>query len=98
MEGPFCDPDLKLIETLGWDGTRFPRLERHKACPRRCNDLYRPGWSLLMRPHRPGHGGETQIGVDLQALLTGSCHKIGRSSLIADHHGVTTQKLPRIAP
>lgn len=31
MEGPFCDPDLKLIETLGWDGTSFPRLERHKA-------------------------------------------------------------------
>ncbi len=31
MESPFRDPDLKLIETFGWDGAGFPRLQRHKA-------------------------------------------------------------------
>lgn len=30
MEGAFRDPGLKLIETFGWDGTRFPRLGRHR--------------------------------------------------------------------
>lgn len=31
MESAFCDPGLKLIETFGWDGTRFVRLDRHRA-------------------------------------------------------------------
>lgn len=31
MESPFCQPDLKLIETFGWDGTAYPRLARHRA-------------------------------------------------------------------
>ena len=31
MESPFCQPDLKLIETFGWDGAAFPRLARHFA-------------------------------------------------------------------
>ena len=35
MESPFCasdlTPDLRLIETLGWDGQRLVRLERHLA-------------------------------------------------------------------
>ncbi len=31
MESAFCDPGLKLIETFGWDGRGFPRLNRHKA-------------------------------------------------------------------
>lgn len=31
MESPFRDPDLRLIETFGWDGNSFPRLQRHKA-------------------------------------------------------------------
>lgn len=31
MESAFRDPDLKLIETFGWDGTRFVRLDRHRA-------------------------------------------------------------------
>ncbi len=31
MEGPFRDPELKLIETFGWDGARFVRLDRHRA-------------------------------------------------------------------
>ena len=29
MESAFRDPELKLIETFGWDGTCFPRLPRH---------------------------------------------------------------------
>lgn len=31
MESAFRDPELKLIETFGWDGKHFVRLERHKA-------------------------------------------------------------------
>ena len=31
MESPFRDPELRLIETFGWDGAGFPRLQRHKA-------------------------------------------------------------------
>lgn len=35
MESPFrasdLTPDLRLIETLGWDGARFIRLDRHLA-------------------------------------------------------------------
>lgn len=33
VESPLCgsEPDLKLIETLGWDGAGFTRLERHLA-------------------------------------------------------------------
>ncbi len=35
MESPFCPddltPDLRVIETLGWDGSRYPRLDRHLA-------------------------------------------------------------------
>ena len=31
MESAFCDPGLKLIETFGWDGTRFVRLDRHRC-------------------------------------------------------------------
>lgn len=30
MEGAFRDPELKLIETFGWDGTGFVRLARHR--------------------------------------------------------------------
>lgn len=29
MESPFRDPELKLIETFGWNGEQFVRLERH---------------------------------------------------------------------
>lgn len=31
MEGPFRDPELKLIETFGWTGRDFPRLVLHRA-------------------------------------------------------------------
>ena len=31
MESPFCQPDLKLIETFGWNGATYPRLARHFA-------------------------------------------------------------------
>lgn len=31
MESPLCPPDTRLIETLGWDGTRLLRLDRHLA-------------------------------------------------------------------
>jgi 4-amino-4-deoxychorismate lyase len=31
VESAFCDPELKLIETFGWDGHSFPRLHRHMA-------------------------------------------------------------------
>lgn len=31
MESPFRDPDLKLIETFGWNGTGIARLQRHKT-------------------------------------------------------------------
>lgn len=31
MESPFRDPDLKLIETLGWNGQGFVRLDRHRS-------------------------------------------------------------------
>jgi 4-amino-4-deoxychorismate lyase len=31
MESPLHPPDLRLIETLLWDGTAFPRLDRHLA-------------------------------------------------------------------
>lgn len=30
MEGAFRDSELKLIETFGWDGSRFVRLARHR--------------------------------------------------------------------
>lgn len=36
------DPDLRLIETLLWDGTRFPRLALHLARLRRSAGLF--GW------------------------------------------------------
>ena len=29
MEGPVCRADTRLIETFGWDGTTFRRLEAH---------------------------------------------------------------------
>lgn len=31
MESPICQPDTRLIETFGWDGATFPRLDRHLA-------------------------------------------------------------------
>lgn len=31
MESAFRDPELKLIETFGWDGACFPRLALHRA-------------------------------------------------------------------
>lgn len=31
MESPLCRPDTRLIETFGWDGARFLRLEAHLA-------------------------------------------------------------------
>lgn len=31
MESPFRAPELKLIETFGWDGNIYPRLSRHMA-------------------------------------------------------------------
>lgn len=31
MESPFRQPDLKLIETFGWDGAAIPRLALHRA-------------------------------------------------------------------
>ncbi len=31
MEGPFRDPDLRLIETFGWTGAAYPRLPLHQA-------------------------------------------------------------------
>ncbi len=31
MESAFRDPELKLIETFGWDGSRCVRLDRHLA-------------------------------------------------------------------
>lgn len=31
MEVPLCRPDTRLIETFGWDGVRFHRLEAHLA-------------------------------------------------------------------
>lgn len=31
MESPFRNPELKLIETFGWDGHSFVRLPRHLA-------------------------------------------------------------------
>jgi len=31
LESPFCRPDTRLIETFGWDGTAFCRLEAHLA-------------------------------------------------------------------
>lgn len=30
MESPFRDPELRLIETFGWDGTAYPRLALHR--------------------------------------------------------------------
>ncbi len=29
MESPFCHADTRLIETFGWDGAGYPRLDRH---------------------------------------------------------------------
>ena len=31
MESAFRDPELRLIETFGWDGSAYPRLARHLA-------------------------------------------------------------------
>jgi 4-amino-4-deoxychorismate lyase len=31
VEGPLCRADLKLIETMRWDGTRLVRADRHLA-------------------------------------------------------------------
>ena len=31
MERPLCQADTRLIETFGWDGARYPRLELHLA-------------------------------------------------------------------
>lgn len=31
MESAFCTSETRLIETFGWDGHSFPRLERHMA-------------------------------------------------------------------
>ena len=31
MESPFCRPDTRLIETFGWDGGAFRRLDAHLA-------------------------------------------------------------------
>jgi 4-amino-4-deoxychorismate lyase len=31
VEGTFCGPDTRLIETFGWDGRGFVRLDRHLA-------------------------------------------------------------------
>ncbi|MCB2115368.1 MAG: aminotransferase class IV [Rhodobacteraceae bacterium] len=31
MESPLCRPETRLIETFGWDGARFARLDAHLA-------------------------------------------------------------------
>lgn len=31
MESPLYPPGTRLIETILWDGTQFPRLQRHRA-------------------------------------------------------------------
>lgn len=35
MESAFCGPDTRLIETFGWDGAGFRRLDAHLARARR---------------------------------------------------------------
>ncbi len=42
-QGDLTDPDLRLIETLGWDGTGFPRLGLHMA--RLTVSAARLGWA-----------------------------------------------------
>jgi len=41
-QGDLTDPDLRLIETLGWDGTTFPRIGLHMA--RLAGAAARLGW------------------------------------------------------
>lgn len=41
-QGDLTDPSLRLIETLGWDGAVFPRIDRHLA--RLAVSAARLGW------------------------------------------------------
>lgn len=44
MESPLCRPDTRLIETFGWDGARFLRLEAHLARARASAQALGFGW------------------------------------------------------
>ena len=66
--------------------TRLHRLEGDQAA----------GTALF--GHGAGHGGKAHIGVGLQAQALGFLHKGGWRALVADHHGVATEQLSRIAP
>ena len=46
-QGDLTDPALRLIETLGWDGAVFPRIDRHLA--RLAVSAARLGWGCDLR-------------------------------------------------
>lgn len=84
MEGPLRQPDLKLIETLRWDGSRLVREERHRARLRRSA-------ATLGFPH-----DETRVAA---ALATARGDEPLRVRLTLDGSGrveVTTAPLPAV--
>lgn len=65
------DPDLRLIETMLWDGTRFPRLALHMARLRRSAGLL--GWPCgdAEAALRGAHGAPARVRLTMDAR--GAC-------------------------
>jgi 4-amino-4-deoxychorismate lyase len=61
-------PDLKLIETLGWDGTAFARLDLHMA--RLARSAARLGWGCDPAAARAGlHAAAPQTAARIRLTL-----------------------------
>ncbi|EEW24581.1 aminotransferase class IV family protein [Rhodobacter ferrooxidans] len=78
MESPICprpEPGLTLIETLGWDGAGFPRLDRHLARLARSAALL--GWTcdpdaarLALQSAAPDPPARMRLTLDATGQIT----------------------------
>jgi 4-amino-4-deoxychorismate lyase len=83
-QGDLTDPALRLIETLGWDGTGFPRLALHMA--RLAGSAARFGWPC-------------DVAAAKRALCDAAPAMPARMRLTLDGHGVVeVQSAPMPAP
>jgi len=66
VESPFRDPDLKLIETFGWNGQGFVRLDRHRSrLARSASVLGFPFSDTAFRAALPADPGEAALRLRL---------------------------------
>lgn len=73
MESPLCRPDTRLIETFGWDGTAFRRLDAHLARARASSAELGFLWDeARVRAALDTVGGPAQLRVRLTISRSGT--------------------------